>query len=82
MFRAVRIRNRYCPHGKGKNCIGMTLTAKDIFDEAKAGDASANELINQLGEFLGIALASVANVTNPQIFVIGGGCIKGRENPD
>ena len=52
------------------------ITAKDIFDEAKAGDASANELINQLGEFLGIALASVANVTNPQIFVIGGGVSK------
>lgn len=52
------------------------ITAKDIFDEAKAGDASANELINQLGEFLGTALASVANVTNPQIFVIGGGVSK------
>ncbi len=49
----------------------------------KAGDASANELINQLGEFLGIALASVAkNVTNPQIFRNRWGCIKGRENPD
>jgi len=52
------------------------ITAKEIFDEAKAGDASANELVNQLGNFLGTALASVANVTNPQIFIIGGGVSK------
>ena len=49
------------------------LTAKDIFDAAKAGDAVAMELVEKLGEVLGSALAAVACVVNPEVFVIGGG---------
>lgn len=49
------------------------LTAKDIFDAAKAGDAVAAELVDQLGKVLATALAHVAAVTDPQAFVIGGG---------
>lgn len=49
------------------------LTAKDIFDAAKMGDIVGMELVNQLGEILGTALATVACVVNPQIFILGGG---------
>ena len=52
------------------------LTAKDIFDAAKAGDAVAMELVEKLGEVLGLALASIACVVNPEVFVIGGGVSK------
>ncbi len=52
------------------------LTAKDIFDAAKAGDAVAMELVEKLGEVLGSALAAVACVVNPEVFVIGGGVSK------
>ena len=52
------------------------LTAKDIFDEAKAGDVIAKELVDELGKILGATLAKVACVVNPEAIVIGGGVSK------
>ena len=52
------------------------LTAKDIFDEAKAGDEVAKELVDELGEILGSALSNLACVVNPEAIVIGGGVSK------
>lgn len=49
------------------------LTAKDVFDEAKAGDAVALELVDAFCEMLGKALSYIAGVVDPEIFVIGGG---------
>lgn len=55
------------------------LTAKDIFDEAKNGDAVAVGLVDELGEILGSALSNMACVVNPEIIVIGGGVSKAGE---
>ena len=52
------------------------LTAKDIFDEAKAGDAVAADLVDELGEILGSTLSNIACVSNPEVIVIGGGVSK------
>ncbi len=49
------------------------LTAKDIFDVAKEGDEVALELVDKLCTVLGTALANVAGVVDPEVFVIGGG---------
>lgn len=49
------------------------LTAKDIFDEAKQGDAAACGLVDKLGSYLAFALTHVAAVADPEAFVIGGG---------
>ena len=49
------------------------VTAKDIFDAAKAGDAVAMELAELLGKILGDALANISCIADPEIFVIGGG---------
>lgn len=48
-------------------------SAKDIFDAAKAGDILAMKAVQELGEYLGLALSFVANIVNPQAIVIGGG---------
>lgn len=52
------------------------LTCKDIFDAAKAGDEAALEILEEVGEKLGRALASIACVIDPEAFVIGGGVSK------
>ena len=52
------------------------LTARDIFDEAKAGDEVAKELVDELGNILGATLAKIGCVVNPEVFVIGGGVSK------
>ncbi len=50
-----------------------TLTAKDIFDEAKKGDAVALELVDTLGKYLALALSHVSASVDPQAYVVGGG---------
>lgn len=55
------------------------LSAKSVFDGVKAGDQVAVEIAEQFGEYLGKGLALVADVVNPEIFVIGGGVSKAGE---
>ncbi len=52
---------------------GIDVTAKDVWDAAKRGDLLATEVAEDFGWYLGKALANVACVVNPDIFVIGGG---------
>lgn len=55
---------------------GMQGTAKDIFDAAKAGDAEALAVVDEVCKILGIALANAACALNPEVIVIGGGVSK------
>lgn len=52
------------------------LSAKDVWDAVKAGDTVATKVAEDFGWYLGKAMALVANVSNPEIFVIGGGVSK------
>lgn len=54
----------------------VNMNAKLVFDHAKAGDQMAMEIVNQACEYLGVALSSIAQVIDPQVFVIGGGVSK------
>lgn len=53
-----------------------TISAKEIFDAAKEGDELAQSLAEEHGKYLGLALANVACVVDPDAFVIGGGVSK------
>lgn len=50
-----------------------TLTAKDVLDAAKAGDELALETVDTACRYLGLVLAQISMVLDPQIYVIGGG---------
>ncbi|MEI7027817.1 ROK family glucokinase [Paenibacillus sp. y28] len=50
-----------------------SITAKDVFDAAKAGDEVACRIVNRAAYYLGRAMAAVAVVINPQRFIVGGG---------
>ena len=52
------------------------ISAKEIFDAAKSGDEIALSLVEEHGKRLGYALANVACVIDPEVFVIGGGVSK------
>ncbi|MGN0160013.1 MAG: ROK family glucokinase [Lachnospiraceae bacterium] len=52
------------------------LTAKNVLDEAKNGDAVAMQVLENLGKYLGIAMAHTACVVDPEVFVLGGGVSK------
>ncbi len=55
---------------------GERVTAKDVLDAAKEGDALALEVMEVVGHYLGVALAGLALTVDPQMFVIGGGVSK------
>jgi len=52
------------------------LTAKGIFDAAKAGDAFALSQVNIFCRRLARACSFISGVTDPEVFVIGGGVSK------
>lgn len=53
------------------------LTSLDVFEAGKAGDELALEVFRKMGFYLGIALADLVNILNPEIIVIGGGAAAG-----
>ena len=55
---------------------GGEVNAKTVFDAVKAGDELAKEVAEEFGKYLGTAMASVACVVDPEVFVIGGGVSK------
>lgn len=52
------------------------ITAKDVFDAARAGDETAERIINRAAFYLGKSMATLSVVVNPNRFVIGGGVSK------
>ena len=52
---------------------GDSVTAKDVLDAAKAGDALADEVAETAARYLGLVLGQVALTVDPEAFVIGGG---------
>lgn len=53
--------------------FGDDVTAKDVLNAAKENDALANEVVEVVSRYLGLALAQAALIVDPEIFVIGGG---------
>lgn len=75
----VRITERYLiAHPDAETTLKSVeqITSKEIFDAAKAGDAVALEMVDQVGYLLGKALACISIVINTEAFVIGGGMAK------
>lgn len=52
------------------------ISAKDVFDQAKEGDTLANKIADEVCDRLGRMMAIVANVINPEVFLLGGGVSK------
>jgi glucokinase len=52
------------------------ITAKVVGDAAKQGDPLAVEIITNAGRYLGIHIASLMMLINPDAFVLGGGLTK------
>jgi len=48
-------------------------TARDVFEMARAGDAEAIALCEETATLIGIAVANVVTVLDPEIIVFGGG---------
>ena len=64
------------PDASVMRAYGDAITAKNVLDAAKAGDALALEVMDTVCYYLGWALATISMTVDPEIFVIGGGVSK------
>jgi glucokinase len=82
----VRMAREALAHGEGGRIMlelaggrAEAITPKVVYDAAKAGDAIAEEVFHRAARYLGMMIASVLNVLNVPLFVIGGGVSAGYE---
>jgi glucokinase len=53
------------------------LTAKNVYESGLKGDELALEVFRRMGIYLGVGLASLINIFNPEMIVVGGGVADG-----
>ncbi len=51
----------------------QTLSAQDVVEAARLGDALSREILEQAGAWLGKGLAYYVDINNPELIIIGGG---------
>lgn len=72
--------NRYLQKEHPPTILSQEDTsAKAVFDAAKKSDTLALEIVEEVGEILGRALASISAGINPELFVLGGGVSRAGE---
>lgn len=49
------------------------ITAREVFQAARGGDGLSQRVIDEAARYLGIGLANVVNILNPEVIVLGGG---------
>ncbi|MFQ6083577.1 MAG: ROK family protein [Candidatus Aminicenantia bacterium] len=52
------------------------LTAEEVFERAKKGDKTAQKAFQKAGYYLGLGLASIINLLNPEKIILGGGVME------
>ncbi len=56
-----------------------SFTAREVMEAAKTGDERALLVVQTMGNYLGGAMATMAQILDPEIFVLGGGVSKAGE---
>jgi glucokinase len=54
------------------DALQQILTPKLIDDAAQAGDALAIEVMQETGHYVGLGIANIVNIFNPEVVVLGG----------
>jgi len=57
-----------------------SITAQTVFECAAAGDALADELVRDTARYLGVGIANMLNIMNPEVVVICGGVTKAGDH--
>jgi glucokinase len=58
----------------------QNITAETVFEAVVQGDPYATEVINDTARFLGVGLANVINILNPEVLVISGGVTRAGDH--
>jgi glucokinase len=58
---------------------GNAASAEDVVRAARAGDGGAIAAINETAEYLGMGIANIISVLNPEIVILGGGLMEAAD---
>lgn len=76
----VRMTREAKPHYPNSTLhTGEDLNSEKVYEAGMEGDELALEVFRRMGTYLGIGIASLVNILNPEIVVIGGGLSNGWE---
>src|SRR5262249_45759933 len=75
----VRMTREASPRHPDSILNNKGLTSALIFAIGQEGDELALEVFRRMGTYLGIGLANLINILNPEMIVIGGGLMNGWE---
>lgn len=56
------------------------ITAQTVFEAVAAGDALADELVRDTARYLGVGIANLLNVLNPEVVVVCGGVTRAGDH--
>lgn len=71
----VRCMNKLLEQNPDVPCAlrGRDFAAKDVFDAARSGDKLAQQEVEDMTLTLALALGNIAAITDPEMFLVGGG---------
>ena len=71
----VRCMNKLLEQNSDVPCTlrGRDFAAKDVFDAARSGDKLAQQEVEDMTLTLALALGNIAAITDPEMFLVGGG---------
>jgi glucokinase len=49
------------------------ITCKLVYDTAREGDSLCKQVVEETGRYLGIGIANIVNLINPEMIILGGG---------
>lgn len=55
------------------------LTAQDVFDAARSGEAWAQQVVGGTVDYLSLAIASISALLDPEIIILGGGVARSAD---
>ncbi|MCR4398142.1 MAG: ROK family protein, partial [Firmicutes bacterium] len=55
----------------GSEALGRTVSAREVFDAAREGNAAALEVVGRAGRLFGRGLSFVVNLVDPDLIVVG-----------
>lgn len=81
LIRQTKEKMLKCPESKMHDLVKSLddVNGKTSFDAAKMGDKAAKEVVDKYIEYLGVGIANVINIFQPEAVVIGGGVSKQGE---
>jgi glucokinase len=72
----ARLARQRLQYGRGKALLALagdtaSITAKHVVDAAKGGDAFSKGILAETGTYMGIGLANLIQILNPERIVLG-----------